>query len=128
MAQNRDFECLICHSLVRDCRTSSCACAALLCGVWVTENDISTCPLCHTVDVQFTRNLPMQRIADDLNVRCGECDQTHKHSDNHATWGPKVLVECHFKLLDASGSAEGKGWRLTLRRSTLRSAPAGSFF
>ena len=47
----------------------------------------------------FTRNVPMQRLADDLDVQCDGCGQTYKHCSDHMSWCPFQTIKCPFDFL-----------------------------
>lgn len=98
MPGNRDFECIICHSVVRDCRTTAC-CGALFCGPCVEDNDLSDCPNCRKSDVSFVRNPAIQRLANDLDIQCEQCQHSYKQSVNHDSWCPEGMATCHFAFL-----------------------------
>lgn len=97
-----DFQCLICHEVVRDCRSSSC-CGALFCKECVDGNDIVDCPQCRKSDTSFCENKPMQRLVDDLDITCKDCKLVYKHKDNHGRLCPQKEENCFFEFL-------GCGW------------------
>mmetsp|Transcript_34555 Transcript_34555/g.75949 ORF Transcript_34555/g.75949 Transcript_34555/m.75949 type:complete len:204 (-) Transcript_34555:78-689(-) len=107
MPDNSDFACIICHNIVRDCRSTSC-CSALLCGDCVDRNDLDICPSCRRADVQFPRNGALQRLANDLDVRCEICNQTYKHVEDHENWCPGVRITCHFAILGCEWEGQRK--------------------
>ena len=98
MPNNTDFACIICHEIVRDCRSTSC-CSALLCGECASKGEIDICPSCRRTDVRFPRNVALQRLANDLDVECELCRQSYKHADVHGNWCPSQKIKCHFEFL-----------------------------
>ena len=90
------FMCIICHNIVRDCRNADC-CGALFCGECVDTNEMINCPNCRKEDVTFTRHVPMQRLADDLDVQCDGCGQTYRHCSDHMSWCPFQTIKCEWE-------------------------------
>ena len=93
-----DFQCLICHCTVKDCRSTSC-CGALTCGPCVEGRGITSCPQCRNNDLSFLENKPMQRIADNLEIPCANCRHSYRPSENHDTWCPEKDIVCFFTFL-----------------------------
>ena len=94
----RNFECIVCHEIVRDCRTSSC-CSALLCGECVDKNNITACPNCRVEGVQFPKAIAVQRLANALVLECEGCGLTHRHEEGHVSWCPQGYAKCHYDFL-----------------------------
>lgn len=94
----RNFECIVCQEIVRDCRTTSC-CSALLCGECVDKNHITDCPNCRKAGVEFPKSVAVQRLANALVLECQGCGLTHKHEDNHSSWCPQGYTKCHYEFL-----------------------------
>jgi len=98
MPGKEDFQCLICHDVVSDCRSTSC-CGALTCGSCVEGQTMKSCPQCRSVTFSFRANQPMQRLANELDITCDDCSLIYKHSDKHDGWCPAKEVQCFFVYL-----------------------------
>eukprot|EP00563_Minutocellus_polymorphus_P018767 CAMPEP_0197715542 /NCGR_PEP_ID=MMETSP1434-20131217/684_1 /TAXON_ID=265543 /ORGANISM="Minutocellus polymorphus, Strain CCMP3303" /LENGTH=207 /DNA_ID=CAMNT_0043299675 /DNA_START=40 /DNA_END=663 /DNA_ORIENTATION=+ len=122
MPDNTDFACIICHEIVRDCRSTSC-CSALLCGQCVEGRELDICPSCRRTDVQFPRNVALQRLANDLDVECNLCRQSYKHADAHGNWCPSQKMRCHFSFLGCSWTDKRKFHEAHLQESHLPKCP-----
>jgi len=118
MPDNTNFACIICHEIVRDCRSTSC-CSALLCGQCVEGHEMSICPSpsCRRPDVQFARRPDLQRLANDLDVECSLCRQSYKHADVHGNWCPSQKIRCHFAFLGCSWTDKRKFHEAHLQES-----------
>ena len=120
-----NFMCIICHNIVRDCRNADC-CGALFCGECVDKNDMIDCPNCRKEDVSFSRNVPMQRLADDLDVECNGCSQTYKHCSDHLSWCPFQKIKCPFDFLACEWEGRRKLLESHIKEKHIPRCPKGS--
>ena len=87
------------------------------------KNEIDICPSCRRADVQFTRNVALQRMANDLDVQCKSCNQAYKHVESHGDWCPSAKVKCLLSILGCGWEGQRKFLEAHLKEKHAPSCP-----